>query len=235
MDAFGTDLLPLFLLGFLGTAHCLGMCGPLVLSLPGRGGRLATHLAYHAGRILTYGALAALAAGLGAGVDATDRALAVPGGAAGALAPLTRVQVALSLASAALLLSLGLFRLGIVREPAFLSGAGPQRLPGARRLARAALTGGGLPAVWAFGLLMGLLPCGLSWAAFARALAAPDPLRGATLGVAFGLGTLPGLLLLGTAAATALRRHARLVDLLSGMLLVGMALALGADALAALA
>ena len=69
----------LFLSGFLGSlGHCLGMCGPLVMAYslhirpgdPSRqlplkaiwAGGIAHHLAFHAGRILTYGLLGALAA-----------------------------------------------------------------------------------------------------------------------------------------------------------------------------
>lgn len=225
------DIASLFLLGLLGTGHCLGMCGPLVLALPGRHGRFRSHLAYHAGRIATYAALAALAAGLGAGARAT--AGAATGSAL--LDPVTRMQVLLSLVSAALLLGLGLVRLGVLPEPSAWSLAGPGRVPGASRIARAAVTGGSLPALAGFGLVMGLLPCGLSWAAFARALSAGSPIDGAILGATFGLGTLPGLLLLGTSVGALARRHARLVDILSGLLLVGMAAALGADALVVLA
>jgi sulfite exporter TauE/SafE len=84
------------------------------------------------------------------------------------------------------------------------------------------------------GLLLGLLPCGLSYAAFARALAAGGPAQGALLVLAFSLGTLPGLLLVGTGASRFARRHAKLFDVLSGVLLVAMAAKLGIDAAVAL-
>jgi hypothetical protein len=47
------DLYPLFLLGFLGTGHCIGMCGPIVLAVPTQGGRISSHVLYNLGRITT--------------------------------------------------------------------------------------------------------------------------------------------------------------------------------------
>ena len=64
------DIIAAFLIGFLGSVHCLGMCGPLVLAyslhIKKQGEQGASggiwfrkginhHLAFHAGRILTAG------------------------------------------------------------------------------------------------------------------------------------------------------------------------------------
>ena len=83
------------------------------------------------------------------------------------------------------------------------------------------------------GMLMGFLPCGLSFAAFARALPSGSAWAGGTLLLAFGLGTLPGLLALGLGASGLLRRHRKHSDLLAGLLMIYMAVSLGADALQA--
>jgi hypothetical protein len=226
-----TDAASMLLLGLLGTAHCVGMCGPLVLALPAgaawRGAR--GHAAYHLGRLATYAALGALAAGLGAGLRLLAASSATGGSGVSPLAAVTRLQVVVSLVASLLLLALGLARLGIIREPPLLSVASPGRLPWLGRLRRRAEGGRALP-LFGLGLLLGLLPCGLSYAAFARALPAPGPLEGAALTLAFGLGTVPGLALLGTGAAALARRHGRLADILAGMLLVGMAVSLGVDA-----
>jgi len=210
----------MFLLGLTGTVHCAAMCGPLVVALAGtsRGGAA---LAYHVGRITTYTILGGLLGAVGQQFgDASP---------AGAMGPAAHAQVILSLVSANLLLWLGLSRLGIVPEPAFLST--PASLFG--RAGRA-LRSRGAPGLLVLGLLLGLLPCGLSWAAFARAIAAGSASQGALLVLAFGLGTLPGLVLVGTGAATLARRHARLADILAGILLVGMAATLLARAAPAL-
>ena len=73
---------------------------------------------------------------------------------------------------------------------------------------------------------MGLLPCGLSYAAFSRAIAAGAPLQGALMLAAFGIGTLPGLLLIGTGATALARRYQRQSDLVAGLLMIAMGLSL---------
>ncbi len=63
------ELLTAFLIGFLGSFHCIGMCGPIVLALPGvkisswsfyRGRFL-----YNLGRVITYSSLGAMFGFLG--------------------------------------------------------------------------------------------------------------------------------------------------------------------------
>jgi len=57
-----------------------------------------------------------------------------------------------------------------------------------------------LPQAFALGALWGWLPCGLVYSMLAWSLAIADPLQGALLMGAFGLGTLPALLATGLAA-----------------------------------
>ncbi len=223
------DLYALFLLGFLGTGHCIGMCGPLVLAIPAQAGRISAHVFYHLGRITTYAAVGAVMGGAGVVLSALA-------GLAGGdpMIWIARVQVAFSLVASALLLFLGLFRLGILVEPDQMAVASPSRIPGFRRV-RDGVTGRGNPtSVFLFGLMMGLLPCGLSYAGFARALACGGFLEGGLLLLCFGLGTVPGLFLLGTGASGFVRRYRQTSDLLSGMLMIGIAVSLAADALQAL-
>jgi sulfite exporter TauE/SafE len=231
MDAQMSDIdfFAMFLLGIFGTGHCLGMCGPLIFALPGRSGRFAPHLWYHAGRLLTYTAVGGALGGLGAGL-----AQLVARTGEDHLTRLVAVQVGFSILAAGFLFGFGLGRLGLLPEPSWLSEVSPQKIPGLRKLLKqnAADTVGG--AYFALGLMLGLLPCGLSFAAFSRALAAGGILNGAALVLAFGLGTLPGLLLLGTGVSGIVRRYRKPADLLSGLLMILMAIALAADALQAL-
>ena len=72
------------------------------------------------------------------------------------------------------------------------------------------------------GLLWGFLPCGMVYSALSTALLTGSALRGAGLMLAFGLGTLPNLLL----AGLLLKRfrdvvQARAVRLASGLLVLG--------------
>lgn len=221
------DLYSLFLLGLLGTGHCLGMCGPLVLALPGRHKRVRSHLLYHAGRITTYTIVGAVLGALGAGLVALEAPTS--GDPMGSVA---RLQVGLSIVSAALLGWFGLARLGVVREPGWMSVASPSFLPGLMRVQRGAAKGGGL-SMFLLGLMLGLLPCGLSFAAFAAALPAGGALPGGAMVFCFGVGTLPGLLLLGTVASRFAQQHRRSFDILAGLLLIGMAASLGVDAASA--
>ena len=76
------------------------------------------------------------------------------------------------------------------------------------------------------GLVLGGLPCGLSYAAFAKALATGDVSAGLATTLAFGLGTLPGLLAIGAGAAVLMRRFRRQADMLAGLIMIGMAVVL---------
>ena len=58
------------------------------------------------------------------------------------------------------------------------------------------------------------------------ALPAESVIKGMLLTGAFGLGTLPGLLLLGTGIGAIMRRFQRQSDILSGLLMLGMGLKL---------
>ena len=59
-----TFLAPAFLLGALGSAHCVGMCGPIALAVPSARvtalGRLGDALLLNVGRVVTYAFLGAL-------------------------------------------------------------------------------------------------------------------------------------------------------------------------------
>ncbi|UCF92742.1 MAG: sulfite exporter TauE/SafE family protein [Desulfobacterales bacterium] len=223
----GLDLYSMFMLGLLGTGHCLGMCGPLIFAFPSRTGKFASHLYYHLGRTVTYVVVGALMGGIGAGLAGLANA------AGSHLAGVARIQVFFSLLAAAFLMILGLSRLGLLREPAWLSVASPDKIPGYRKVLKSAVAQPRPVEMFLLGLMLGLLPCGLSFAAFARALPAGGAVPGAMMLMAFASGTVPGLLLLGTGASGLIRRYQKQSDILAGLLMIYMAVALGADALPA--
>ena len=202
------------------------MCGPLVVALPGQTGRFTAHLAYHAGRLLTY-------AIIGAVMGAAGRGLVQLAAAVGAnpMAWMIRAQMVISLAAAMFLFFFGLARVGLVAEPAWLAIAVPSRMPGWRRLiSRPADRRGDLD-LFFMGVLLGGLPCGLSYAAFATALSIGQVGSGAAAALIFGLGTLPGLLAVGVGAAVFLNRFRQQVDIVSGLIMIGMAAVLVVRAL----
>ncbi len=158
-----------FVTGALGGAHCLGMCGGLVLAAAAGGQRAWL---FHVGRLTGYAALGAVAALAGALLD-------LAGGAAG----LHRLRY---LVSGGLLLLFGLAFLGVLPRRWLEPGVGI----GAAIVRRArAARGPVIP--FALGLPFGLLPCGLLYPMYAAAAGTGSAGQGALLLLAFGLGTIP--------------------------------------------
>ena len=220
------DLLTMLLLGLTGTGHCLGMCGPLVAAIPGKTGKWSAHLAYHAGRLITYTVI-------GAGLGAVSGHLGHMAAAVqqdprqNPLIWVARLQILVSMGAALLLLILGLHRLGFCQGSHRLAARITDNLPGiGRAISRNRRRQGSFGPVFVLGLILGMLPCGLSYAAFARTLASGGWFSGARMTLAFGLGTLPGLLFLGTSAGAVWQRHRQASEILSGLIMVGMSLML---------
>ena len=201
--------LALFLVGLLGGTHCVGMCGGIVGALSlGAPARWSMHLAYNAGRILSYAAAGALAGALGAA------SLTLEGQAP--------VRLGLYLLANLMLVALGLYLLGVTRALAFTERAGQHLWRRLQPLTRRFLPARTVAQTFPLGLLWGWLPCGLVYSALATALGAGSPARGALLMLAFGLGTLPNLLLAGILLARLnefVRRPA--VRIASGLLVLG--------------
>jgi len=188
-------LLSAFLVGLLGSTHCLGMCGGIVSALT-FGVRddlrrspwsLAPYLlAYNAGRISSYVIAGAIAGAVGAG-------------AVGVL-PSSASRWVVKFITGGFMISLGLYLAGWWPGLQILEkwGGGLWRHiePIGRQL---------LPVDHPFkalgvGLVWGWLPCGMVYTMLAWALASGSATQGATLMLAFGLGTLPMLLTIGAAA-----------------------------------
>jgi len=178
-----------FLAGLGGGVHCAAMCGPLVGIACGahRGGQgggrwLRQALAYNAGRVSTYVIAGALTGAIGA------TGLALRG------EPLTQ-QMVLAAMSVSLIV-LAAYMAGIaplVRAIEAAGGAAWRRIQPYSRWFLPANT----PArAFGLGLVWGWLPCGMVYVALIAALTTADPLHGALVMAAFGLGTLPNLLAL---------------------------------------
>jgi len=168
------------LIGFAGSLHCAGMCGPLVLAMPATPGKFGSHLAgklaYNAGRIVTYATLGLLFGLFGQmlGLAGFQRWVSIAAGVAILLSLL-----ALPLRNATTLIARPVNTLKIALG----------KLLKARSL----------PAQFSFGALNGLLPCGLVYVACAAAAATGDALAGVQYMALFGLGTVPMMLGLGLA------------------------------------
>ena len=224
----GLNLLPVFLVGLFGSVHCAGMCGGIVGALsvaPGRAVPVpvragvpavrraaANVLAYNAGRIGSYMVAGMLAGGVGQGARVLSQLPALQAGAYW-LANLMLAVLGLYLMDA----WRGLARLEQAGQPVWrrvqplLRRIGP--LDGPRRMLAAG-------AVW------GWLPCGMVYSVLLTAMLSGSVLSGALVMLAFGLGTLPMLLTLGT-LGTRLRTLLRMrgVRRTSGVLVLGFGLA----------
>mgnify|MGYP005751168685 CR=1 FL=1 len=194
MDPTGLGLPPLlaaFVFGLLGGAHCIGMCGGIMSALtfavppsmrsPARLSGLL--LGYNLGRIASYTLAGALVASLGTVVALSSTA-----------------RVGLQLFAALMLILMALYIAnwwkGLLKVEAlgrhlwrYLEPVGKRLMPVVK-----------IPQAIGLGAVWGWLPCGLVYSMLAWSLATADPLRGALLMGAFGLGTLPALLVTGFAA-----------------------------------
>ena len=219
----------LFLLGLSGTGHCIGMCGPLVIAFPGQTNRVGAHLCYHAGRIFTYTLIGILMGSIGLAMTTIASVIGFDH-----LAAVARMQLLISLLAGTFLLTFGLGQLGILSQPKWLNISAPEKIPGYRHVIPSAFHKTTPALMLMTGVFMGFLPCGLSFAAFSRALAAGRPIEGGLLLFAFGLGTLPGLMIIGTGASVLSRRYRQHFDLFSGMLMIWMAVSLFVDGITAI-
>jgi hypothetical protein len=199
----------LLLVGLLGGTHCIGMCGGIVsaLSMGGKS-RFSLHLAYNAGRIVSYAAAGAVAGALGAlSLTLSDQ---LP------------LRIVLYVAANLMLVALGFYLIGLTRVLAFTERLGQPLWRYLQPLSRRYLPARSVAQAFPLGLLWGWLPCGLVYSALVTALSSGSAAEGAGLMLAFGIGTLPNLLLAGLLAVR-LRAYASnpWVRRMAGLLVLG--------------
>lgn len=173
-----------FLLGIMGSSHCLGMCGGISAALGFQAnqghGRI---VAYNAGRISTYTAI-----GLIAGLVGETLTLNAP-----LLGPVLRSLAGL------LLVAMGFYIAGWWMGLTRLEKIGSHLWRHVQPLTQKLLPVHSNSQALKLGLLWGLLPCGLIYSTLSWALATANGLQSALLMLAFGLGTLPSMLVSGMA------------------------------------
>ena len=205
-----------FILGLAGSLHCVTMCGPLMLALPldgtSRRRVLGQTLIYQAGRIGTYGILGVLFGLLGKGIA------------------LAGFQQVLSIVAGGMMLIAAFFT--VQWEQAALAVPGMQGLTRwVQRRIGEMLRQHPRGAALGVGMLNGLLPCGLVYAAVAGAISMTSGWGGGAFMLLFGAGTLPLLLALmstGQRFGPAWRNRFRLLQpallILTGFLLLSRGL-----------
>ncbi len=169
-----------FVIGLVGSLHCLGMCGPIVLALPGTADNklrfLSERLVYNIGRAITYACMGAVAGVIGKGIAMAGFQQWL-GIVAGSLMILT---VVLPSRAARSVLPTRLYDNALGSLKARLGSL---------------LADSSRKSMLTIGVLNGFLPCGLVYMALAGSLVMRSVGGGALYMFVFGLGTLPVMFL----------------------------------------
>jgi len=175
-------LLASFLVGFLGSMHCVGMCGGLVTTLSMSRPRIwfTGLIAYQFGRTATYTFLGLIAGMVGVLLSQA--------------AWFSDMQRALTIVAGSLMVVFGLHLAGWLADPLAKGMASISSRLGLTRWIHAASTSR-MPMSWFMvGLFNGLLPCGLVYAGLTFSLTSGNIITSAAMMFAFGLGTIPAMM-----------------------------------------
>ena len=172
------EILAAFVVGLVGSLHCIGMCGPIAIALPvptsSNLSFLTGRILYNLGRVVTYSFLGAI--------------LGLLGG-----------RIALTGAQQIVSVVLGVIVIVAVILPRRYKNYFAQHSI-VQNLARPLKSNigvlfkkGTFSAMFLIGILNGFLPCGLVYVALAGAIASDDAISGAAVMILFGLGTVPAM------------------------------------------
>lgn len=181
-------LLTAFLLGLFSSAHCVGMCGGIMgalsMAVPAGavGRRLFILCSYNVGRLFSYVLMGAL-------VGLFSQQITASGGAVG-----------LRWLAGLLLIAMGLYLANWWRGLTYLESTGRYLWAYLQPLGKRVMPVDNPLKGLLLGALWGWLPCGLVYSALAYGMAQGHWTRSALVMLAFGIGTLPSLLLAGIAA-----------------------------------
>jgi len=200
-----------------GFGHCIGMCGPIVVSislgLRGRG-VLLSGLLYHSGRLTTYAALGGL--------------MGMTGSFTGVTSGIAVIQKGVMIFAGVVVILMGLAMGKWIATGAIFQDYGAPKGFISKRFRRLSKSGSSL-ACYPLGLLLGLLPCGPVYtvliASARRGMEAGNALEGFLNGMglmlAFGLGTVPALLLLSKLTDFRFLRQRALIYRIGSVLMIG--------------
>jgi sulfite exporter TauE/SafE len=183
--AGGFDYSLAFIAGFLGSGHCLGMCGALVSGYFMNSGKTRSYwpyLVYQLARILVYTMVGFAAASLGV--------VLVAGGIFG------QIQSVLQMFIGIVVIFLALGILGWIPFQGSIRLIPMQVL---RKGYASSRTKGPIVGAMLAGFLNGMMPCPLTFAMAVKATTATSILEGGALMAAFGAGTLPMMMFVSVA------------------------------------
>lgn len=165
-------------IGFLGSFHCVGMCGPIALALPGKQDTtlslITGRILYNVGRIVTYSILGAIFGLIG-------RSFMLAG-----------LQQFLSVSLGFLVIITVLLSSQYFED--LKQKTGFNRLfDYLKKAIRSQFQKRGMTTLFSIGLLNGLLPCGFVYLGLAGSLTTGSVLQGSLYMALFGLGTVPAM------------------------------------------
>ncbi len=166
------ELLTGFLIGLLGSFHCIGMCGPIAIALPKSNPLIVSRLLYNFGRVVTYSILGLIFGLLGSRLEmfGLQRIISITMGVLILLSVLTPTAYRIKVTNA-----LGFYKLvGILKMYFGRMFKSHSRL-----------------SMLTIGILNGLLPCGFVYIGITGAIALGDPVKGMLFMTMFGIGTMP--------------------------------------------
>jgi hypothetical protein len=172
------EILAAFFVGLVGSLHCIGMCGPIVIALPvpntSNLSFFTGRILYNLGRVVTYSFLGAVLGLLGSKIA------------------LTGTQQVVSIVLGVVII-IAVF-LPQKYKNYFAQHSLIQKLAHPLKSNIGVLfSKGSFSAMFLIGILNGFLPCGLVYVALAGAIASGDAISGTTVMILFGLGTVPAM------------------------------------------
>lgn len=169
-----------FMAGLAGSGHCIGMCGGLVCGFFAKIGRrgMPVYAAYHAARLAVYAMIGLIAAALGAALVSTGK-IGLAQGMLQIVAGLAVIFLGVEMSGySPIRNTLGFAPIAWLRRQ-FIGATQKQPILGAA----------------IGGAINGLMPCSMTLAMAVQASTAPSVAQGTLLLLAFGVGTLPSMLL----------------------------------------
>ncbi len=195
-----------FLGGFAGSLHCVGMCGGFPLALAGATPHrnLTRQLLYNLGRLNTLVFIGPFSGAAGAALVASG--------------PVRSVERILAIAAGTFMIVVGLEMLGVLAQLTTRGAAFAQATVG--RLLAGVMRSRSLAAPVALGVFNAFLPCQLIYAFAAKAASTASIVDGMLTMLCFGLGTVPAMLSLGVARTIARPATRARLSLASGLLVI---------------
>ena len=181
-------LLALFLMGLIGSGHCIAMCGGIASSLQLASNKRQTwlySLAYNSGRALSYMLAGALVAGISSQFATQNSAFAL----------------FLSFLAGVFMLLVGVYIMRLAATLQWLEKLGKTLIwQHLIKLNKYLMPIDSPLKALGYGALWGWLPCGLVYSALTWAMTSGTAINGALVMLAFALGTFPAMITLGVAA-----------------------------------